>query len=177
MLRTVFVLVTLMTVWQSPIAGAQERLMIYPAQDQSAEQLSDDRYECHLWAVEQSHFDPSNPPPEPAAGSVRVAVGANPKQGAAEKGTLAGAVAGGLVGSKRDDTSTAEGAIIGAVIGSIIGGAVEEHGQAAARDQAQQQASAIASSRAEARAKLEQDRRDYQRALAVCLEGRGYVVR
>lgn len=177
MIRAAVLFAVLVSLWPMSEAGAQERLMIYPAQNQSDEQLGDDRYECHVWAVGQSNFDPSNPPPEPASGSVRVPVGANAKQGATEKGALAGAVAGGVIGSKRRDTSTAEGAVIGAVIGSVIGGAVEGQGEAAARDKAQQEASALAARRAETRAKLDRDRLAYQRALAVCLEDRGYVVR
>jgi len=151
--------------------------MIYPASGQSDEELAQDRFECHLWAVEQSNFDPSNPPPEPPAGAIRVPVGENPNAGAAAKGTIAGAVVGGVVGSERHDMRTPEGAIIGAVIGSMIGSAIEQKGEAEARQQAQQEASDAATRRAAARDELALAREDYQRALAVCLEGRNYVVR
>ncbi|MGH9897212.1 MAG: hypothetical protein ACREA0_35495 [bacterium] len=36
--------------------------MIYPKKDQSPEQMGKDRYECHVWAVQQSGFDPSMRP-------------------------------------------------------------------------------------------------------------------
>ena len=39
-----------------------ERLFIYPRQGQSEKQQSDDRYECHRWAVGQTHYDPTQPP-------------------------------------------------------------------------------------------------------------------
>jgi hypothetical protein len=39
---------------------AQGDIMVYPAKGQSNKQLSNDRYECHIWAVKQSGFDPSN---------------------------------------------------------------------------------------------------------------------
>lgn len=40
-------------------AGAVEELFVYPAHGQSAEQTKQDRYECYVWASEQSGFDPS----------------------------------------------------------------------------------------------------------------------
>lgn len=39
-----------------------EQLFIYPKQGQSDAQLSNDRYECHRWAADQSSFDPTQPP-------------------------------------------------------------------------------------------------------------------
>ena len=44
---------------------AQSQLYVYPQQGQSEEQQSKDRFECHNWAVQQSGFDPGNPPPIP----------------------------------------------------------------------------------------------------------------
>jgi len=158
-------------------AVAQQRLMIYPAAGQSDEQLSQDRFECHLWAVGESGFDPSNPPPDPPAGTIRVPVGENPNEGAAAKGTIAGAVVGGVIGSERKDMRTPEGAIIGAVIGSVIGSAIEEKGAAEAQQRARAEANSTASQRASARAELARAREDYQRALSACLDGRGYVVK
>jgi hypothetical protein len=43
---------------ESPDAGADEDLYVYPAKGQSEQQQSDDRYECHRWAAEQTHYDP-----------------------------------------------------------------------------------------------------------------------
>ncbi len=40
----------------------EERLFIYPRKGQSEKQQSNDRYECHRWAVDQTHFDPTQPP-------------------------------------------------------------------------------------------------------------------
>ncbi|MCB4795878.1 hypothetical protein LGR51_15365 [Pseudomonas sp. NP21570] len=42
-------------------------VIAYPAKDQSAEQQSRDRYECHIWAVSQSGFDPASARTAPAA--------------------------------------------------------------------------------------------------------------
>lgn len=43
------------------IADASEyhQLFIYPVQGQTEEQKNQDEYECHLWAVDQTGFDPS----------------------------------------------------------------------------------------------------------------------
>lgn len=35
-------------------------LYIYPMRGQSEQQQSDDRYACHRWAVDQTHYDPTN---------------------------------------------------------------------------------------------------------------------
>ena len=40
--------------------SGSKTLIIYPANSQGDEQKSRDKYECHEWAVEESHFDPSD---------------------------------------------------------------------------------------------------------------------
>jgi hypothetical protein len=40
----------------------EEQLFIYPRKGQSEKQQSNDRYECHRWAVDQTHYDPTQPP-------------------------------------------------------------------------------------------------------------------
>ncbi len=42
-------------------AAASGDLYVYPQQGQSDEQLRQDRFECHQWAVGQSGFDPTQP--------------------------------------------------------------------------------------------------------------------
>lgn len=42
-----------------PVVPGAQRTFIYPRQGQSAEQQASDEYECHRWAVAQSHFDPT----------------------------------------------------------------------------------------------------------------------
>lgn len=39
-----------------------EQLFIYPKQGQSEQKQTDDRYQCHRWAVSQTAYDPSQPP-------------------------------------------------------------------------------------------------------------------
>jgi uncharacterized protein HemX len=131
-------------------------LYIYPNKGQSPEQQSRDRYDCHLWAVQQTGFDPtraraSSPPPPPPQGGVF--------KGAA-RGAAVGAVGGAIAG----DAGT--GAAVGAATGGLIGG-MKQRGQAQQQQQAQanqaaQQQNALAA---------------YNRALSACLSGRGYTVK
>lgn len=43
---------------------ADHEMIIYPAKGQSQDQLNNDRYNCHLWAVKQTGFDPSTNNPD-----------------------------------------------------------------------------------------------------------------
>ncbi len=42
-------------------ANEAEPLFVYPSEGQSEEQVRRDRYECYVWASEQSGFDPAEP--------------------------------------------------------------------------------------------------------------------
>ena len=44
---------------EAQVAEAKD-VFVYPNHGQSAEQTSKDRYECYLWAVDQTGFDPSS---------------------------------------------------------------------------------------------------------------------
>jgi hypothetical protein len=39
-----------------------DELFIYPKQGQSEQQQADDRYACHQWGVDQTGYDPTQPP-------------------------------------------------------------------------------------------------------------------
>jgi hypothetical protein len=41
-------------------APADHELYVYPTRGQSERQQADDRYECHRWAVDQVHYDPTD---------------------------------------------------------------------------------------------------------------------
>jgi hypothetical protein len=143
-------------------------VVAYPAQGQSEQQLDRDRYECHVWAVKQTGFDPSVPGVPPHQ---RVRVVQGPPPGAAVAG---GAVAGAVVGAAVSRPWQAgEGALIGAVAGATIGAIAESSRADATRqveenDQARQQAQISAQ---------EQRAGAYRRAISACLTGRGYTVR
>ncbi|HVO46419.1 MAG TPA: hypothetical protein VMT29_08790, partial [Steroidobacteraceae bacterium] len=42
------------------VEGARDQLFVYPLKGQSSGQQSQDRYECHRWALEQSGYDPTS---------------------------------------------------------------------------------------------------------------------
>jgi hypothetical protein len=144
------------------------RVYVYPTAGQSAEQLDRDRYECHLWAVSQSGFDPSVPQVAPHE---RVEVVAMPPPGS---GTLAGAATGAIIGASVSRPREAGGgALIGAVAGALLG---------AVSDSARAQQAAETQRRIDARYDqqnygLDQIAGNYRRALSACLQGRAYMVK
>jgi len=62
-LRLILALVALVL---AHAANAQHQYA-YPMQNQSPDQQKKDGYECHMWAVEQTGFDPSVSPPQTQA--------------------------------------------------------------------------------------------------------------
>jgi len=138
-------------------AGASAQTVVYPAKGQSADKQKKDEGECHTWAVQQSKYDPANPPPPPAtAKPPTTATGTTP--GAGARGAARGAVVGEIVA---DDASA--GAKVGAV---------------AARGQSRRQNSAAAQQQQAAATQQQQaGMATYQKARAACLEGRGYTVK
>jgi hypothetical protein len=146
----------------------QTEVFFYPSQGQAPAQQDRDRYECYLWAVRQSGFDPSQVNLAPTQ---RVFFQPQTPPGAAvAAGAVAGAVVGAAIGAPHDE---AEGAVIGAIAGGALGAAAESADQAeTARIQGQYDARADAyQARQEAQALA------YRRAMTACLEGRGYAVR
>ncbi len=127
-----------------------QSLMIYPAAGQSPQQQQQDKYNCHGWSVQQSGYDPSNPP-APSAG---------PSFGSASKealrGGFRGAAAGAAIGAIAGDAG--KGAAIGATGGAMKRGFQE-------RDRQQQAASAPPPG-------LD----NYNRAMKSCLGALGYSV-
>jgi hypothetical protein len=137
--------------------GISAQQFVYPAKGQSPEQQKKDEAQCHTWAVEQSKYDPANPPQAPA--------GAKPPTTAT--GTTPGA---GVRGAAR-----------GAVVGEIVGGdagAGAAAGAAAARAQSRRQNAAQAQQQQQQSSQQQQaGQQAYQKARAACLEGRGYTVK
>ncbi|HEU5442776.1 MAG TPA: glycine zipper 2TM domain-containing protein [Steroidobacteraceae bacterium] len=136
----------------------------YPQNGQSADQQSRDRYECSLWAVQQTGFDPSAPnvPPQYRV----VASGPPPGTGTAI-GAIAGAVLGAAISGPYDRGA---GAVFGGLTGAMIGSASDasrvQQNEMEMSAQERQQAAAMAEKAS-----------DYRRALSACLSGRGYSVK
>jgi len=145
------------------VAGAQNELYVYPLKNQSTETQDRDRYECHQWAVQQTGYDPSktnpsNPTyidPQPY----------RPSQPHVLKGAGRGAALGAVGGAIAGDAG--KGAAAGAAMGGLAGGfrKMDERRQQTSQQQAN--ASSAAASR----------QMNYTRAIAACLEGRGYSVK
>ncbi len=48
-------------VYTQPAPSSAERIFVYPRKGQSEKLQAKDRYECHSWAVSQTHYDPTQP--------------------------------------------------------------------------------------------------------------------
>lgn len=144
------------------------QVYVYPNNGQDAARLDRDRYECHMWAVNQSGFDPSNATVPP---SQRVQVVAGPPPGTGTVvGAATGAVLGAVVSRPRD---AGAGAAIGAIAGAVIGTASD-----AAREERTERIQERYDARdARRQAQSYQLATDYRRAIGACLEGRGYTVK
>lgn len=151
------------------VSPPSTEVYFYPTKGQSKAQQERDRYECYLWAKEQTGFDPSAPNLAPHQ-RVRV-VPTTPPGEEVKKGAIAGAVMGAVVARPGEE---AEGAVKGAIAGAIVGAAAES-----AREQQTRQIEAQRQAQLDAQhaARLEQQASNYRRAMSACLKGRGYEVR
>ena len=137
-------------------AVAQE-LFIFPQQGQDQAQQDQDRGACHVWAVNQTGFDPtlaSTTPP-----SSREA-----PQGGLVRGGARGAAAGAVIGAIGGNAG--RGASRGAAAGGLIGG-MRRSDQATRQQQESRNW----------QAQQDAQRANFRRALTACLEGKGYTVR
>lgn len=144
---------------------AMAQAYFYPEKGQNQQQQQADRGQCHVWAVQQTGFDPASaragaPPPPPQQHVVGSGAMGRGAAGGAALGAVGGAIAG----------DAGKGAAIGAASGALIGGVRRSRDiqaqQEAYNSQVAQQQSAIAQGQA-----------NFDRALAACMTGRGYTVR
>ena len=151
---TVGLLVGLATPLASSIA---QDFFVYPAKGQTQAQQDQDRYECHVWSVQQTGFDPTRSPTAYAQPAPQAPQGGL-LQGAA-RGAAVGAVGGAIAGN------AGKGAAIGAASGALIGNMRRNDQIRQQQYQSQQQASGNSAQRA-----------SYDRAMSACLQGRGYTI-
>lgn len=149
---------TLLALAVSGQASSQD-VFIYPQKGQSAEQQDKDKYECYGWARDNSGFDPMA---APTTTSARPRT--EEKSHGALKGAAIGAVGGKVFGSSKKTTRTA------AAAGGLLGG-VRQH-----QHNTREQQKVDDWERREA-SKYSNNRNNYNRAYAACLEGRGYTVK
>jgi len=144
-------------------APPPQRIFVYPSNGQSAEQTDRDRYECHVWAVQQTGVDPSRADANPYE---RVVVQpANPPGSGTAAGAIGGAILGALIAGPGN---AGAGLILGGATGAIVGSAADASAQEQAHMTQQQLNQSAASGRARADS--------YRRALGACLQGRGYTI-
>ncbi len=138
------------------MAGPSAAQYIYPQKGQDQAQQDTDRGECHIWAVNQTGFDPtrasSSPPTSQEA-----------KKGGVLRGGARGAAGGAIVGAIAGNAG--KGAAMGAAGGGLVGG-MRRSDQKSKQKQEQQNWQAQQNAL----------RNEYQRAQKACLEGRGYSV-
>jgi hypothetical protein len=143
-------------------APPPQRVFVYPANGQSPEQTERDRYECHVWAVQQTGVDPSR---DNNAYERVVVQPANPPGSGTAAGAIGGAILGAIIAGPRN---AGAGLVIGGATGAIVGSAADANAQA----QARQTQAQINQSAATGRARAD----TYRRAIGACLTGRGYTV-
>ena len=144
-------------------APPPQRVFVYPANGQSTEQTDRDRYECHLWAVQQTGFDPSRT--DTNADERVVVQPANPPGASTAIGAIGGAIIGSIIAGP---DNAGAGLLIGGATGAIAGSASDANAQAQAQRTQQSYSRSAAAGRARADS--------YRRALGACLQGRGYTV-
>ena len=148
------------------VSFAQE-LVVYPNEGQSSEQQEKDKYECYSWAKGESSFDPmavptaSEPPPEKEAAKGGTGKGL-------ARGAVTGLAVGAIVGDSKSDTrkATKVGAAGGAVVGTARRNDQKKQEEKKQQDWEKQQTQ-----------QYTQNRSNYNRAYAACLEGRSYSVK
>ena len=140
-------------------AAMASDLYVYPAKGQSADQQDKDKYECYQWAKRDTGFDPMSTPttstPAPTT---------QQRSGGVARGALGGAAIGGIIGGSSSDAGT------GALVGGLLGGVRQRSQNVSAQQERQQWEQQEAS-------RYANNRNNYNRAYAACLEGRGYTVK
>ncbi len=150
-----------------PTPPPPTQVYFYPTKGQNPAQQDRDRYECYIWASQQTGFDPSLPQLPPHQ---RMEVVPQPPIGHdTASGAFTGAVLGAVV--SRPGRS-GEGAVIGAIAGTILGAASDS----ARQEQAERLQERYDQRGSQAAAHTEQQASAYRRAMGACLEGRGYTV-
>jgi len=132
------------------VGSAHAQQGFIPPKGRSADQQSRDVTDCQGIAVQQSGFNPATAPP-PAA---------PPPHGQRARGAARGAAVGAAAGAIGGDAG--KGAAAGAAAGTVAGGVRKRQ----AGRQAQQQQAAVAQGQA-----------SYNKALAACMQGKGYTMK
>lgn len=131
-------------------------VIVYPAKGQAAQQQNRDEGECYAWAKQQTGIDPVAVAAAPTKQS-GPAVGGGERVAGAARGAVGGVAIGAIAGD------AGKGAAIGAVAGGMLGGRQARKNKSAQEQQAQQAKTSTL--------------QHFNKAFAVCMEGRGYTVK
>jgi hypothetical protein len=155
-------ILTILIGFSAVATAARADVFIYPAKGQSQERQDKDRYECHTWAVGQTGFDPSRAASTSTSAALQQKGRSQPHilRGGA-RGAAMGAVGGAIAGDP------GKGAAAGAAMGGLAGGFRRMD---ARKKQAHQQQTSV-------QPPQQSQRTAYDRAMAACLEGRGYTIK
>lgn len=134
-------------------------MYVFPNENQDQATLNADEITCYKWAMEQTGYDPINPPQIQAE-----KVDRSP-EGHAVVGAAKGAAAGAAIGAIAGDAG--KGAAIGATAGAIRGRRAKKGG-----DNMEQQQK-IKEAEAKEKALLD----DFKKAFSVCMEAKDYTVK
>ena len=134
-------------------------MYVFPAKNQTPDQVNKDENDCYQWAVQQSGVDPLNPP-EVQAEQVPTGPDGSMILGGA-RGAAGGAAIGAITGHAGK----------GAAIGALVGGLRARRAHVVGGEIAQQQADAAAQ---QTEANL---MNNFKKAFSACLEGKGYTVK
>ncbi|WP_205660313.1 glycine zipper domain-containing protein [Cognatitamlana onchidii] len=156
-----FILVTICTfnIINSQSIAKSLGMYVFPSNDQDQATQDADESACYKWAIQQTGYDPLNPPE-----IVADQVDSSP-DGAAVRGAAVGAAGGAAIGAIAGDAG--DGAAIGAIVGGVRGRRAKR-----SQDAQQQEANNQA-----AKAKSQELENDYKKAFSVCMEGKGYTIK
>ena len=144
-------------------AAFAQQPFIYPTKGQTPQQLEFDKGQCYTWAVQQSGYDPANPPMATPPPQPMQQQGGGQVAGGIFGGALLGAGIGAISGN------AGEGAAIGGLFGGLRRMRMQKEEQ---QQQQQQQAAAMQ----QQQSMQGQGLNNYQRAFRACMNGRGYNV-
>jgi|KBSMisStandDraft_5_1062788.scaffolds.fasta_scaffold30456_5 hypothetical protein len=157
--------------------GAQSTLssslgvFVFPANNQTPQQQSNDETTCFGWAKSQTGIDPMAIKPQTSAPQP-TADPATAGSGAGARGAVRGAAGGAAIGAIAGDTG--KGAAIGATAGLMAGRSAKRQAQ---QDAANQQQQAAANQQQQAQASVAQQKATYNKAFSACMEGKRYTVK
>jgi len=163
----------------NPIA---QEVLAYPVAGQTSQQQRADENQCRQWSMQNTGFNPQQPPPAPQYASTLPAysggsgfgsgeVGQGGMVGDGARGAALGAIGGAIAGD------AGEGAAYGAAAGAIFGAMRRnQRKQQEAQFQAQQQQQ-LQQQQQQALQGYEARRARYRDAYALCMSSRQYNVR